>query len=183
MPSYPKAGAVRELYSPDAIARRVTELGQKIATDYVGRSPVLVSILKGSFVFAADLTRAIPLPLRVEFLGVRSYDGGTETSGAVQITQDLTHSIEGEDVLVVEDIVDTGLTISYIKNLLRARGATSVRVVALLDKPVRRRIEVAVDYVGFTVGDAFVVGYGLDCGEEYRNLPGLCDLVEKPGLG
>ena len=180
---YPKPGAVRELYSSEAIARRVTELGQQIATDYAGTSPVLVSILKGSFVFAADLTRAIALPIRVEFLGVRSYDGGTETSGAVQITQDLTHSIEGEDVLVVEDIVDTGLTISYIKNLLKARGATSVRVVALLDKPVRRRVEVAVDYVGFTVGDAFVVGYGLDCGEEYRNLPGLCDLVEKPTIG
>ena len=104
----------------------------------------------------------------------------TETSGAVQITQDLTHSIEGEEVLVVEDIVDTGLTISYILNLLRARGATSVRVVALLDKPVRRRVEVAVDYVGFTVGDAFVVGYGLDCGEEYRNLPGLAELLSLP---
>ena len=180
MSSYPKPGVVRELYSSDDIARRVAELGRQIATDYAGRSPVLVSILKGSFVFAADLTRAIALPIRVEFLGVRSYDGGTETSGAVQITQDLTHSIEGEEVLVVEDIVDTGLTISYIKNLLRARGATSVRVVALLDKPVRRRVEVAVDYVGFTVGDAFVVGYGLDCGEKYRNLPGLCDLVEKP---
>lgn len=183
MPSYPKPGAVRELYSSGAIAQRVAELGRQIATDYAGRSPVLVSILKGSFVFAADLTRAIELPIRVEFLGVRSYDGGTETTGAVQITQDLTHSIEGEDVLVVEDIVDTGLTISYIKNLLKVRGAASVRVVALLDKPVRRRVEVAVDYVGFTVGDAFVVGYGLDCGEEYRNLPGLCDLVEKPALG
>lgn len=180
MPSYPKPGTVRELYSPDSIARRVAELGAQIAADYAGRSPVLVSILKGSFVFAADLTRAIALPIRVEFLGVRSYDG-TETTGAVQITQDLTHSIEGEEVLVVEDIVDTGLTISYIKNFLKARGATSVRVVSLLDKPVRRRVEVAVEYVGFTVGDAFVVGYGLDCGEEYRNLPGLCDLVEKPG--
>jgi hypoxanthine phosphoribosyltransferase len=180
MPTYPKPGAVRELYSSDDIAKRVSELGERIASDYAGRTPVLVSILKGSFVFAADLTRAIALPIRVEFLGVRSYEG-TETSGAVQITQDLTHSIEGEDVLVVEDIVDTGLTISYIKNLLKARGATSVRVVALLDKPVRRRVEVVVDYVGFTVGDAFIVGYGLDCGEEYRNLPGLCDLVERPG--
>jgi len=180
MASYPSPGAVRELYSAEIIARRVGELGQAIARDYAGRSPVLVSILKGSFVFAADLTRAIALPIRVEFLGVRSYDAGTETTGAVQITQDLTHSVEGEEVLVVEDIVDTGLTVSYIKNLLRARGATSVRVVALLDKPVRRRVEVVADYVGFTVGDAFVVGYGLDVGERYRNLPCLAELLEKP---
>ena len=179
MASYPEPGAVRELHSAEVIARRVADLGREIARDYAGRSPVLVSILKGSFVFAADLTRAIALPIRVEFLGVRSYDRGTETTGAVQITQDLTHSIEGEEVLVVEDIVDTGLTISYIKNLLSARGARSVRVVALLDKPVRRRVEVAVDYVGFTVGDAFVVGYGLDVGEEYRNLPGLCEILRK----
>ncbi len=177
MPSYPSPGAVRELYSAETIARRVKELGQKIESDYAGRSPVLVSILKGSFVFAADLTRAIALPLRIEFLGVRSY-AGTATTGAVQITQDLTQSIEGADVLVVEDIVDTGLTMSYILNLFRARGAASVRVVALLDKPVRRRVEVTVDYVGFNVGDAFVVGYGLDCGELYRNLPSLAELVE-----
>src|SRR5262245_9371593 len=131
MASYPEPGAVRELHSAEVIARRVAELGREIARGYAGRSPVLVSILKGSFVVAADLTRAIPLPIRVEFLGVRSYDRGTETTGAVQITQDLTHSIEGEEVLVVEDIVDTGLTISYIVNLLRARGATSVRVVEI----------------------------------------------------
>jgi hypoxanthine phosphoribosyltransferase len=179
MASYPSAGAVRELYSSEVIARRVAELGQAIARDYAGRSPVLVSILKGSFVFAADLTRAIELPIRVEFLGVRSYERGTETTGAVQITQDLTQSVEGEDVLVVEDIVDTGLTISYITNLLRARGAASVRVVALLDKPVRRRVDVVADYVGFTVGDAFVVGYGLDVGEQYRNLPCLAELLDK----
>jgi hypoxanthine phosphoribosyltransferase len=180
MPTYPSPGAVRELYSAEVIARRVAELGHKIASDYAGRSPVLVSILKGSFVFAADLSRAIALPVRCEFLGVRSYDSGTETTGAVQITQDLTHSVEGEEVLVVEDIVDTGLTISYIKNLLQARGARSVRVVALLDKPVRRRVAVEADYVGFTIGDAFVVGYGLDVGERYRNVPALCELVEKP---
>jgi hypoxanthine phosphoribosyltransferase len=138
----------------------------------------MVSILKGSFVFAADLARAIELPVRVEFLGVRSYDAGTQTTGAVQITQDLTHSVEGEDVLVVEDIVDTGLTISYIKNLLAARGATSVRVVALLDKPVRRRVAVDADYVGFTIGDTFVVGYGLDVGEAFRNVPFLGEFVE-----
>ena len=180
MASYPSPGTLRELYSAEIIARRVAELGRAIASDYPRRSPVVVSILKGSFVFAADLTRAIALPLRLEFLGVRSYDGGTETTGAVQITQDLTHSVGGEDVLVVEDIVDTGLTISYIKTLLSARGAASVRVAALLDKPVRRRVEVVADYVGFTIGDAFVVGYGLDFGEEYRNLPYLAEVIAKP---
>jgi hypoxanthine phosphoribosyltransferase len=179
MAPYPEPGAVRELYSADQIRERVQALARDIEKDYAGRTPVLVSILKGSFVFAADLTRALALPVRVEFLGVRSYER-TESSGAVQITQDLTHSIEGEDVLVVEDIVDTGLTITYITTLLRARGATSVRVVALLDKPVRRRVEVAVDYVGFTLGDAFVVGYGLDCDEQYRNLPGLSELLKTP---
>jgi hypoxanthine phosphoribosyltransferase len=181
MASYPSPGSVRELYSAELIARRVAELGRAIARDYAGRSPVFVSILKGSFVFAADLARSIELGVRIEFLGVRSYDGGTETTGAVQITQDLTHSIEGEDVLVVEDIVDTGLTISYIKNLIKARGAASVRVVALLDKPVRRRVAVDADYVGFTIGDAFVVGYGLDMGEEYRNLPYLAEAVAGRG--
>ncbi|HEX6272019.1 MAG TPA: hypoxanthine phosphoribosyltransferase [Polyangiaceae bacterium] len=180
MASLPLPGTLRELYSAEAIARRVAELGKTIASDYAGRSPVVVSILKGSFVFAADLVRAVEVSLRVEFLGVRSYDGGTETTGAVQITQDLTHSVQGEDVLVVEDIVDTGLTISYITKLLRARGATTVRVAALLDKPVRRRVTVDADYVGFTIGDAFVVGYGLDVGEEYRNLPYLAELVAKP---
>lgn len=177
---YPPPEAVRTLYAPDAIAARVGELAQAIARDYAGKSPILVAILKGSFVFAADLCRALPLGVRIEFLGVRSYGSGTTSTGAVQITQDLTHPIEDQDILIVEDIVDTGLTLTYILGLIKARGARSVRVCALLDKPSRRRVEVPVDYVGFTVGDAFVVGYGLDCAEQYRNLPGLCELVQPP---
>lgn len=178
MTLFPQPGTVRTLYSPDVIAMRVAELGAQIAADYRERPPVIVSVLKGSFVFAADLVRQIPLNLRVEFLGVQSYGSGTESTGAVQIIQDLAHSVEGEHLLIVEDIVDTGLTLAYILNLLKARGARSLRVCALLDKPSRRKVEVKVDYVGFVVGEAFIVGYGLDCAQEYRNLPGLCELVQ-----
>jgi hypoxanthine phosphoribosyltransferase len=172
--------ALRILYTPEAIAARVAELGQRISADYTGRPPIVVSILKGSFVFAADLSRALSLPVRIEFLGVQSYGSGTVSTGAVQITQDLTHPIEGQDILIVEDIVDTGLTLAYILSLIRARGARSVKVCALLDKPSRRRVEVPVDYVGFTIGDVFIVGYGLDCAELYRNEPALCELLQPP---
>jgi hypoxanthine phosphoribosyltransferase len=180
MPAFPQPNTVRTIHSPEAIAARVAELAQAIGRDYAENPPILVSILKGSFVFAADLARALPLPVRVEFLGVQSYGSGTVSTGAVQITQDLTHPVEGQDILIVEDIVDTGLTLAYILSLIKARGARSVRVCCLLDKPSRRRVEVPVDYVGFTVGDAFVVGYGLDCAELYRNLPGLCELLVVP---
>lgn len=180
MASFPLPDEVRPLYTPEQIAARVAELGATIARDYAGRSPVVVSVLKGSFVFAADLVRAIPLDVRIEFLGVRSYGSGTESTGAVQIIQDLTHPIEGEDVLVVEDIVDTGLTLAYILSLFRARKARSIKVCALLDKPSRRKVEVTADYTGFAVGDHFLVGYGLDCAEKYRNLPGLCELLQPP---
>ena len=128
-------------------------------------------MLKGSFVFAADLARAIDLPLRIDFLGVRSYGDGTETSGVVQITQDLSRPIEREDVLFVEDIVDTGLTIAHLIDLLRTRGPASVHVCSLLHKPARARTKVGIDYLGFTIEDRFVVGYGLDFAERYRNLP------------
>src|SRR4051812_30961576 len=180
MREYPPTAAVRTLYTAEAIAGRVAELAQAIARDYADRPPIVVSILKGSFVFTADLARALPLEMRIEFLGVQSYGSGTKSTGAVQITQDLTHPIEGQDILIVEDIVDTGLTLAYILSLIKARGARSVRVCALLDKPSRRRVEVPVDYVGFTIGDAFVVGYGLDCAERYRNLPALCELLQVP---
>ncbi len=172
--------ALRTLYTREAIAARVSELGQRLSADYAERSPILVSVLKGSFVFAADLARETALPLRIEFLGVQSYGSGTVSTGAVQITQDLTHPIEGQDILIVEDIVDTGLTLAYILSLLKARGARSLKVCSLLDKPSRRRVEVPVDYVGFTIGDVFIVGYGLDCAEQYRNLPSLCELLQPP---
>jgi hypoxanthine phosphoribosyltransferase len=162
---------VETLISAQTIADRVRDLGGEIARDYAGRSPVLVCVLKGSFVFAADLARAIDLPLRVDFLGVRSYGEGTESSGVVQITQDLRHPIDHRDVLLVEDIIDTGLTIAHLVDLLRTRGPSTVRVCALLHKPSRSRVSVPIDYLGFTVEDRFVVGYGLDFDERYRNLP------------
>jgi hypoxanthine phosphoribosyltransferase len=153
------------------IAARVKELGAQITKDFRSRNLVLVVVLKGSFLFAADLCRAIDLPLRIDFLGVRSYGEGTETSGVVQITQDLSRPIAGEDVLIVEDIVDTGLTIAHLMDLFRTRQPRSVQVCALLHKPARARVEVKIDYLGFTIEDRFVVGYGLDFAERHRNLP------------
>jgi hypoxanthine phosphoribosyltransferase len=185
MGDYPKASSVRRLLPPEAIAARVAELGRQITADYQGKKLVVIVVLKGSFMFAADLVRAIRLPLRVEFLGVQSYGSGTQTTGAVQIIQDVTQPIEADDVLVVEDIVDTGLTVSYILSLLRARNPGSLRICALLDKPSRRRVEALADYVGFTIDDKFVVGYGLDYAQEYRNLDALCELLlpEPPAGG
>ena len=155
----------------EKFAQRVRELGAQISREYADRSLVLVCVLKGSFVFAADLARSIDAPLRVDFLGVRSYGEGTESSGVVQITQDLSRPIAGEDVLLVEDIVDTGLTIAHLMDLFRTRQPRSVRVCSLLHKPARARVEVKIDYLGFTIEDKFVVGYGLDFAERYRNLP------------
>ena len=163
---------VTTMLSAEQIATRVRELGAEIARDYADRRLVLVSVLKGSFVFTADLARAIDIPhLRIEFLGVRSYGEGTNTSGVVQITQDLLRPIEGEDVLIVEDIVDTGLTIAHLLELFKTRHPASLKVAALLHKPARSRIEVPIHYLGFTIEDRFVVGYGLDWAEHYRNLP------------
>ncbi|MBX3259768.1 MAG: hypoxanthine phosphoribosyltransferase [Labilithrix sp.] len=160
------------MLSQEQIAARVKELGAQIAAEYKDRHVVLVVVLKGSFIFAADLCRSIEMTnLRVDFLGVRSYGEGTETSGVVQITQDLSKPIAGEDVVIVEDIVDTGLTIAHLMDLFRTRQPRSVKVCALLHKPARARVEVKVDYLGFTIEDKFVVGYGLDFAERYRNLP------------
>jgi hypoxanthine phosphoribosyltransferase len=159
------------MITTEEIAARVRELGAEITREYQGRSLVVVCVLKGSFVFAADLARAIDLPLRIDFLGVRSYGEGTESSGVVQITQDLSRPIEHEDVIIVEDIVDTGLTIAHLMDLLRTRQPRSVKVCALLHKPARARVAVKVDYLGFTIEDKFVIGYGLDFAERYRNLP------------
>jgi hypoxanthine phosphoribosyltransferase len=162
---------LRPLITEAEIATRIAELGQQIRAD-LGDEPVtLVAILKGSFMFLADLARAIPGEVRVEFLGVASYHGGTQSSGVVQITHDLRSPIEGHHVLLVEDIVDTGTTIDYLLRMLSVRGPRSLRVASLLDKPENREVPVEVDYVGFTIPDAFVVGYGLDLGELYRNLP------------
>lgn len=163
----------RVLISRDEILARVRELGAEIKRDYEGRPLVLLSVLKGSFVFAADLARAIDLPLSVEFLGVQSYGDSTDSSGVVRITLDLGRPIEGEDVLIVEDIVDTGLTSRYILDQMAARKARTVKLCALLHKPARTVTPVAIDYLGFTVEDVFIVGYGLDAAQKYRNLPDL----------
>jgi hypoxanthine phosphoribosyltransferase len=159
------------MITQEQIAARVRELGAQIAKDYAEKDLVLVIVLKGSFIFAADLSRAIDLPLRIDFLGVRSYGEGTESSGVVQITNDLSKPIAGADVVIVEDIVDTGLTIAHLMDLFRTRNPRSVKVCSLLHKPSRSRVQVNVDYLGFTIEDKFVVGYGLDFAEKFRNLP------------
>jgi len=162
---------ITTMLDAETIARRVKELGAAIARYYQNGSVVLVCVLKGSFIFAADLARAIDIPLRVDFLGVRSYGEGTESSGVVQITQDLSRPIAHEDVILVEDIVDTGLTIAHLMDLFRTRQPRTVKVCSLLHKPARAKVDVKIDYLGFTIEDRFVVGYGLDFAERYRNLP------------
>ena len=159
------------LLSREQIAARVEELGREIQRDYAGREPHLVGVLKGACTFLTDLSRAIDLPLTMDFLAVSSYGASTKTSGEVRLTKDLDQGLDGRDLLVVEDIVDTGLTLNYLLNVLRARGPRSLKVATLLSKPSRRLVEVAVDYVGFTIEDRFVIGYGLDYNEKYRNLP------------
>src|SRR4029079_13613714 len=154
---------VSTMLSAEQIAARVRELGAEISRDYADRRLVLVSVLKGSFVFTSALCRAIDIPnVRIEFLGVRSYGEGTSSSGVVQITHDLSKPIEGEDVLLVEDIVDTGLTIAHLLELFHTRHPASLKVCALLHKPARTKVEVPIHYLGFTIEDRFVVGYGLD---------------------
>jgi hypoxanthine phosphoribosyltransferase len=164
---------VRPLISRERIAERVSELAAQISREYAGRSLVLLSVLKGSFMFSADLAREISLPVRVEFLGVRSYGDGSKSSGVVQITQDLTQPVEGDDIVIVEDIVDTGLTLSYLREQLLLRNPASIKIASLLHKPARKLREVEIDFLGFTIDDVFVVGYGLDYAERYRNLPFL----------
>jgi hypoxanthine phosphoribosyltransferase len=159
------------LLDADAIARRVAELGAALNRDYAGKQPVFVSVLKGSIVFLADLLRTVDMPVSIDLMEVSSYGSGTESSGQVRILKDLSSSIEGRDVVVVEDIIDTGLTLNYLLGYLRDRQPASLRVCCLLDKPARRLSEIEIEYRGFTIPDRFVVGYGLDYDERYRNLP------------
>lgn len=161
----------RVLFSEEELHRRVAEIAAEIDRDYAGREPLLVSVLRGSFVFMADLVRQIHLPCTVDFMAVSSYGAGTASSGQVRIIKDLSEHIEGRDVIVVEDILDSGNTLSYLREILRQRGPASLKIVTLLDKPERRTAPIAPDYFGFTVPDEFVVGYGLDYDEYYRNLP------------
>ena len=159
------------LISRERLEKRVNDLAQEITEVYSGKDLTLLCVLKGSFVFTADLARAIDLPLTCDFLGLSSYGAETETSGVVAITKDLNEPIAGRDVLVVEDIVDTGLTMQYLLNNLETRNPASVRIISLLSKPSRRRVKVDIDFLGFTIEDRFVVGYGIDFQERYRNLP------------
>ena len=168
----------RCLISREAIARRVAELGELIGRDYAGRDVVVVGVLKGVFIFLADLVRAVPFPVEVDFVRLYSYGGETTTSGEVHITKDVELPIKGRDVLIVEDIVDTGLTLAFLKQHLDSHRPRSLKICCLIDKKERREVEVPLDYVGFVVEQGFLVGYGLDCGEKGRTLPEIF-VIEK----
>ena len=164
------------LYTKEQLHEEVKKLGQQISRDYEGREPILVSVLKGAFIFMADLVREVAIPCSLDFMAVSSYGSGTVTLGRVKIIKDLDTNIEGKDVIIVEDVLDSGVTLSHLIEMLKARNPASLAVCMLLDKPERRRAHVDVDYRGLVIPDEFVVGYGLDYDEKYRNLPDLCVL-------
>ena len=159
------------LISEQQLADAVKKLGEQISRDYADRNLMMVSVLKGSVVFMADLMRAISVPASIDFMSVTSYGKGVKTSGVVRIIKDLDEELDGRDILIVEDILDSGMTLSYLKEHIMAKGARSIRIATLLDKPDRRRVDIHPDYSCFSVPDEFVVGYGLDYAEKYRNLP------------
>jgi hypoxanthine phosphoribosyltransferase len=169
---------LRVLISAEKIHERIRELGAEIDRDYPQGPVYLVGILKGAFIFLSDLARAMKTSARVEFVGISSYGRGKTSSGEVRLTKDLDTSLEGQNVIVVEDIVDSGITLSYLLQVFQQRRPKSLRIATLLDKPERRQRAVQVDYVGFKIPDEFVVGYGLDYAEDYRNLPDVCVLSE-----
>lgn len=159
------------LFSEEVLINRIKELAGDISKDYEGKELVVVGILKGSVIFAAELIKNISIPCEIDFMAVSSYGNSTETSGVVRILKDLDYSIEGKDILIVEDIVDTGVTLNYLLKYLKARKANTIEIVSLLNKSARRKIELDVKYIGFEVPDGFIVGYGIDYAEKYRNLP------------
>jgi hypoxanthine phosphoribosyltransferase len=159
------------LIDEDALASRITELADEVSTDYAGRDLLLIGVLKGAVFFMADLMRQITVPCEVDFMAISSYGGSTDSSGVVRILKDLDINIRDRDVLVVEDIIDSGLTLQYLMRNLRSREPRSLEVCALMTKPARREIEIPVRYVGFEIPNRFVIGYGLDFAERYRNLP------------
>jgi hypoxanthine phosphoribosyltransferase len=169
---------LRLLYSPEQIAARVAALGAHITRDFAGQPVVLLGVLKGASIFLADLARAIRLDATFDFLAVASYGQGTYSSGEVRLTKDVDESLHDRNVVLVEDILDTGLTLSYLRTVVQAHHPRALRLAALLDKPDRRRVPIEADYAGFTIPDQFVVGYGMDCAERYRNLPGIYLLAE-----
>jgi hypoxanthine phosphoribosyltransferase len=167
--------------SADEIRRRVHELGQLITSDYAGRPPLLIGVLKGALNFMADLMRSIELPVEIDFMAVSSYGAATKTSGVVRIVKDLDVDLQGRDVLIVEDVIDSGLTLNYLRQYLGARSPASLEVCALLLKDGLQRVEQDIRYVGFTIGSEFVVGYGLDVGERFRNLDGVYEYTGGAG--
>jgi len=171
-------GVRHVLIDEDALQRRVAELGEEISADYDARELLLIGVLKGAVFFMSDLMRKLTVPCEIDFMAISSYAGATESSGVVRILKDLDINIEGRDVLVVEDIIDSGLTLSYLMRNLEAREPVSLEICALLTKPTRREIDVSVRYTGFEIPNAFVVGYGLDFAERYRNLPYVAVLDE-----
>ncbi|MBE6062550.1 MAG: hypoxanthine phosphoribosyltransferase [Clostridium butyricum] len=168
------------LFSEEVLTERIKELAKRISEDYKGKDLIVVGILKGSVIFAAELIKNITIPCEIDFMAVSSYGNSTETSGVVRILKDLDQHIEGKHILIVEDIVDTGVTLSYLLKYLKARKASGIEIVALLNKQARRRVEIDVKYIGFEVPDAFIVGYGIDYAEKYRNLP--CIGILKPEI-
>lgn len=178
-PSY-----IEEILIPaDVLQARIAELGEQISRDYAGRELILIAVLKGSILFMADLMRHISVPHSIDFMATSSYGDAFESSGVVRIMKDLDASIEGKDVLIVEDIIDTGRTLSYLTRILRARQPRSLEICAMLDKASRREVEVPVKYVGFEIPDKFVLGYGLDLTEKYRNLPYIAVVARKVYAG
>jgi hypoxanthine phosphoribosyltransferase len=175
MKSEPK---LKILLGRKEIAATVKRLAVEINRDYRGKNPLLIGILKGSFIFMADLVRLLDFPLAVDFIRVSSYGTGRESSGKIKVVQGLSTPVKGRDVLVVEDIVDTGLTVAFLLDYLRKKRPSSLKLCALADKPSRRRVPLPIDYLGFTVPDKFLVGYGLDWDEKFRNLPDICILEE-----
>ena len=159
------------LLSEEQLSQKIAELGEEISKDYQGKEIVAICVLKGAILFMADLARAVKVPMALDFMAVSSYGNGTSTSGTVRILKDLDNSIEGKHVLVVEDIIDSGVTLKYLLKNLKSRKPASIKLCTLLNKPERRRVEVDIDYCGFTVPDYFLVGYGLNYAEKYRNLP------------
>ncbi|HWI51911.1 MAG TPA: hypoxanthine phosphoribosyltransferase [Symbiobacteriaceae bacterium] len=164
-------GLVGKLFETEEIQARVAQLGAQISQDYAGQEVLVVGILKGAFVFCADLMRTLQVPTNLDFMAVSSYGSSTESSGVIRIVKDLEASVEGRHVLLVEDIVDSGLTLRYLREYLEHQRPASLKICVLLDKPNRRKTDVAVDYTGFTIPDEFIVGYGIDYAERYRELP------------
>lgn len=167
------------LYSEQEIQTRIEELAAKISVDYAQKQPVIISILKGGFVFMADLVRALPLRVEIDFMAISSYGSGTSSSGVVKIKKDIDIDITGRDVIIVEDIVDSGLSLQYIRDYISKHNPASIKVCVLLDKPAAHKLDVSFEYVGFNIGNEFVVGYGLDYNEKYRNLPYIGILKEE----